>query len=143
MSVEVALFILRTLAGICLFAFLLALFFIMFRSLQQAESPQVSYGRLSEYSTDSVVESKRRDHFELRPNTTLGRSPSSFVVVNDDFASAEHARVVLRDGHWWLEDCGSRNGTALNGEKIESPAILTDGDIIDIGHSRYLLSLDN
>ena len=143
MSVEVALFILRALAGIGLFAFLLALFFIMLRSLRQAESPYMSYGHLSEISDDSAAESERRGKYELRPNTTFGRSPNNSITVNDDFASAEHARIVLRDGRWWLEDCGSRNGTALNGEPVEDPAILADGDIICVGHSRYLLSLEN
>ena len=141
MSVEVALFILRVLAGIGLLAFLLTLYWILWRGLRQAEAVRKSYGHL--LASGGATESAGRLRFELTPTTTLGRSASNSIVVDDEFASAEHARIVLRAGRWWLEDSGSRNGTALNGEPLESPAVLADGDIIGIGRSRFTLSLDN
>lgn len=143
MSVEVALFILRVLAGIGLLAFLLALYLILWRSLRQAEPSRQSHGHLTATGGDGSSESASRFRIELSPIMTLGRSASNTIVVDDEFASAEHARIELREGRWWLEDCGSRNGTALNSEPVKSRALLADGDIIGIGRSRYVISLDN
>lgn len=142
MSIEVALFILRVLAGIGLLAFLLALYLILWRSLRQAEPSRRPHGHLTA-AGDGSSESADRFKIELSPTMTLGRSASNTIVVDDEFASAEHARIELREGRWWLEDCGSRNGTALNGEPVKSRALLADGDIIGIGRSRYVISLDN
>ncbi|HEX4620171.1 MAG TPA: FHA domain-containing protein, partial [Myxococcaceae bacterium] len=42
---------------------------------------------------------------------TLGRAPASDVVIDDEEASALHARLVrTEDGAVWLEDAGSTNG---------------------------------
>jgi len=44
--------------------------------------------------------------------TVYGSSPDCDVVVNDEYASSRHARVVEAvDGRAWLEDLGSTNGT--------------------------------
>jgi hypothetical protein len=142
-SVEVALFSLRVVAAIGLLAFLLAVFLLLWRGLRQAGSALKSYGYLIAVGDGEAAGSAGRLKFELIPNTTLGRSASNTIVVDDEFASAEHARVVLRDGRWWLEDCGSRNGTALNDEPVASPTPLADGDRIGIGRSRFQLRIDS
>ncbi len=143
MSVEVALFIFRVVAGIGLLAFLLALYVILWRGLRQAETLRKSYGHLTAIGDDASPDSAGGLRIELSPTMTLGRAASNTIVVDDEFASAEHARIVLRDGRWWLEDCGSRNGTMLNGEPVESPASMSDGDIIGVGRSQFSLSLDS
>ena len=80
--------------------------------------------------------------FRLHPITTLGRSSSNTIVVSDDFTSAEHARILLERGTWWLEDRRSRNGTRLNEAAIEKRTRLADGDVIGIGKSSFRLTLD-
>jgi pSer/pThr/pTyr-binding forkhead associated (FHA) protein len=42
-----------------------------------------------------------------------------------------------RNGHWWIEDIFSTNGTYLNDEKIVTPTILISGDDIHIGNQFY------
>ncbi|MCA9923982.1 MAG: FHA domain-containing protein [Anaerolineales bacterium] len=73
--------------------------------------------------------------FPLLPVTSLGRSSNNTIVLDDTFASGEHALIVRRDGQWWLEDLGSRNGTLLNDVLLEETAVITTGDIITIGET--------
>jgi serine phosphatase RsbU (regulator of sigma subunit) len=64
---------------------------------------------------------------------TLGRSSQNDVAIPDASLSRHHARISLRDGIPYLEDLGSLNGTALNGERITLPHPLQDGDELLLG----------
>lgn len=64
--------------------------------------------------------------------TWLNRSN---VNPNDLEISRQHARVVQRNGYYWLEDVGSSNGTFLNGMRIFSPQLLQPGDEIRLGQT--------
>ena len=75
-------------------------------------------------------------------STSLGRSPTNTVALNDSFASGEHALIMLRGGQWWLEDRGSSNGTLLNGYRVEEPVVLSAGDIIVVGQVELKLELE-
>ena len=144
MSSEIIFFILRTLAGLALAGFLLALYILIWRNLKQTQMQMQTtraYGYLIEMAESDGQWMPAGARSPLLPITTLGRSASNTIVVNDDFASSEHARIVLQDGHWWLEDCNSRNGTLLNAESIRHRAILADGDVIGIGSFHYRLEL--
>jgi pSer/pThr/pTyr-binding forkhead associated (FHA) protein len=51
----------------------------------------------------------------------VGRDPSAALVVEGAAASVvsgRHARVFVDDGHWWVEDIGSRNGTYAAGHRL-------------------------
>ncbi len=64
---------------------------------------------------------------------TLGRSPGCTVVIDDPRVSKVHARLVRRDGRWWIEDLGSTNGTRLDGRTLDGPTPLTPGGRIEVG----------
>jgi pSer/pThr/pTyr-binding forkhead associated (FHA) protein len=70
----------------------------------------------------------------LEPVTRVGRASDQTVILDDEFVSAAHAIVVLRNGRWWVRDEGSTNGTLVNGVPIESETALDDGDEVQIGH---------
>jgi pSer/pThr/pTyr-binding forkhead associated (FHA) protein len=72
----------------------------------------------------------------------MGRSPSCNLPLDEPLASREHANVVFESGTFWLVDNGSRNGTALNDEKITGKKELRDGDEIGIGATRIKFVLD-
>ena len=77
-----------------------------------------------------------REHPLLSSNT-LGRSEDATVQVDDRFASKSHAALTFEDGDYVLTDLRSRNGTAVNGARITSPVVLSDGDRIEIGSTVY------
>lgn len=52
-------------------------------------------------------------------NFTIGRAPDCDVVVNDPSVSRRHAEIRWHDGAWHLHDLGSRNGTYVDGEKVQ------------------------
>jgi pSer/pThr/pTyr-binding forkhead associated (FHA) protein len=64
---------------------------------------------------------------------TVGREGS--LVIEDDFASGQHARFMTVRGLWYVEDLDSTNGTALNGRRILSAQLLKKRDKITIGHT--------
>lgn len=66
---------------------------------------------------------------------TFGRAPDNSIVINDDFASSHHARIVAANGSWVLEDLGSTNGTIVDGSRMHSPISLRIGTQITIGHT--------
>jgi hypothetical protein len=103
-----------------------------------AREPGASLGRLI------VIESPSGDpeagrSFDLDAITTLGRDVNNAIVVEDPFASAEHAVLTYRGRGWYVEDLGSTNGTYVNGRAIASVAPLGFGDEVSIGQVRLRL----
>lgn len=71
---------------------------------------------------------------------TIGRSPDSDVVVNDDYVSERHA-VVEADAHSpIIIDQRSTNGTWVNGNAV-GVARLADGDAILVGKTAFAVEL--
>ncbi len=67
-----------------------------------------------------------------RPRLTVGRRPDSDLFLDDVTVSRDHAVVVKRGEHYYLDDCGSLNGTYVNRRRIDSQR-LNDGDELQIG----------
>lgn len=65
----------------------------------------------------------------------IGRSPASGLVLEDEYASGRHAQLYSRDGSWWVEDMGSRNGTYVDDERIVGPRQLQAGTTVRIGQT--------
>jgi len=73
---------------------------------------------------------------ELLPGANVfGRDHDAAVWVDDASVSRRHARIVVGADDAILEDLGSKNGTLLNGEAIQAPTKLSDGDEIRIGRA--------
>src|SRR6185436_16684119 len=62
----------------------------------------------------------------------LGRHADNHLVLRDNRASRNHARIVGENGQYVLEDLNSRHGTWVNGEKI-ARHVLRNSDRIDLG----------
>ena len=63
---------------------------------------------------------------------TVGRRPDSDVFLDDVTVSRDHALIVRRGSDYFLDDCGSLNGTYVNRRRIDSHQ-LADGDELQIG----------
>lgn len=71
---------------------------------------------------------------------TIGRAQGSTIVLDDDYASGQHARLVPGlDGQWLVEDMGSTNGTYLDRRKIGGPTPVPIGIPIRIGKTVFEL----
>lgn len=63
----------------------------------------------------------------------VGRAPSADLRLEDPMVSRLHARIELRDDGVYVEDLGSRNGTAVDGESLVSPRRLAVDDEVTVG----------
>ncbi|MGI8513324.1 MAG: FHA domain-containing protein [Solirubrobacteraceae bacterium] len=63
---------------------------------------------------------------------TIGRRPEAEIFLDDVTVSRDHALLVRRGGDYWLDDCGSLNGTYVNRQRVDSHR-LEDGDELQIG----------
>lgn len=71
--------------------------------------------------------------FSVRDGETLiGRGKESHVRIDDAGASRAHARILIEDGHYILEDLHSTNGTFVAGRRVDRVE-LTSGDRIHVG----------
>jgi two-component system, NtrC family, response regulator AtoC len=64
---------------------------------------------------------------------TFGRSRGATITLDSEKVSRMHARVRRTGDTIEVEDLGSRNGTRVNGEKIEGPRRLVTGDEVAVG----------
>jgi pSer/pThr/pTyr-binding forkhead associated (FHA) protein len=76
-----------------------------------------------------------------QPEVILGRDPVCDVPIDDEAASARHAKLSFHHGQWWIEDLVSTNGTSLNHEKLTTATVLTSGDEIKCGKARLTVYL--
>lgn len=77
---------------------------------------------------------------EASRETLLGRGTDCHISVPDPMCSRVHAIITNVDGQWQIEDQQSRNGTMVNGQKINS-ATLGDGHHVQIGSTEFKLNL--
>ena len=66
---------------------------------------------------------------------TVGRAPDSTLVLDDDYASNDHAVFTLVDGHWTVEDRGSTNGTWIGRSRLTAPTRLEAGQQVRVGRT--------
>ena len=65
----------------------------------------------------------------------IGRNPECALVLDDDFASGRHARLIQRNGAWQVEDLGSTNGTQLDGHRLTGAQPVAVGSTLRIGRT--------
>jgi len=68
----------------------------------------------------------------------VGSAPDSDVVIGDTSVSRIHAMLRELKGQWFIEDCGSRNGTSVNGHRIASIHPLRPNDEVRLGRARLV-----
>jgi serine phosphatase RsbU (regulator of sigma subunit) len=79
----------------------------------------------------------------LPPETiTLGRASDCTIPIKDRFLSRRHAEILNERGTWFVRDCGSVNGTTLNGVKLVETSLLHPGDRIGLGDSEVVFHSD-
>lgn len=69
----------------------------------------------------------------VRGPVIVGRHPGADIVIGAGYVSGRHARFSLMGQNLFVEDLGSTNGTAVNGQFINEPTALRNGDTVNVG----------
>jgi two-component system response regulator GlrR len=77
----------------------------------------------------------------LTGRTLVGSATRASLVIADDTVSRIHAEIEEIDGHVWVRDLGSRNGTYVEGILVAS-ARVPDGGRVRIGATQLLVTCD-
>ena len=72
--------------------------------------------------------------------TTIGRSRSCDIAIDNDQASGSHAKITCEDGDWTVHDLESTNGVRVNGTRISESSPIKKGDRVGIGTETYLFT---
>jgi adenylate cyclase len=64
---------------------------------------------------------------------TVGRNEDSAIVLDDTWASRNHAILQIMESKFYVIDLGSLNGTFVNGQRVNIPVVLNNGDKITFG----------
>jgi pSer/pThr/pTyr-binding forkhead associated (FHA) protein len=75
----------------------------------------------------------KREFVLEKGENLLGRDPEARVYVDHPSISRRHARISIDSTLAVLEDLKSRNGTFLDGQRIETPIEIHHGAIIGLG----------
>jgi pSer/pThr/pTyr-binding forkhead associated (FHA) protein len=89
---------------------------------QQSEVPTVPASSRKPMATLEVINEgpMKGTKFEIHtPLTNIGRGPHNDVPLNDESVSDSHAKILKRDGSWWLVDQGSTNGSYIGGRRVQ------------------------
>ena len=70
---------------------------------------------------------------------SIGRSREADIPLLDDKVSRVHCGIRLSDGEFYLKDLKARNGTFVNGQRVEDTIKLKAGDRIQIGSTTFVL----
>jgi predicted component of type VI protein secretion system len=73
--------------------------------------------------------------------TLVGRDPEADLCLDDEAVSWHHLEIESRGDVLMATDLDSRNGTALNGEPLDRPRRLRDGDTLIVGGRRLEISI--
>lgn len=70
---------------------------------------------------------------------TIGRAGDSDLVVDDEYASTHHAKLVFINGEWMIQDLDSTNGTFLDGQKVATPMVVAMNTQVRVGQTTFEL----
>ena len=134
MTPGLVLLVIRVVLGLILYAFLGMILLFLWKEIQSHRASEIHNPPAVLVLTDGSDVDVRHS---LIANNRIGRAADNTLVLHDETASAHHALLSFHEGQWWLEDLGSRNGTAVNGITLEGPLVLTYGDQIAFGRVEF------
>jgi len=84
---------------------------------------------------------KKGEEFQLplkKEKISIGRSADNDILVPDPFCSGHHAFIYPSETGYVVRDNNSKNGTFLNGAKVQAETELKKGDEVLIGSTRIV-----
>lgn len=91
-------------------------------------------GNMKELWLKYVDEEGEAQRILIEQNSfTMGRHSGNDLSVASGKLSREHAKIDSFSSVFVISDLNSSNGTTINGEKLDEPKVLENGDLIDLG----------
>ncbi|QBD81995.1 FHA domain-containing protein [Ktedonosporobacter rubrisoli] len=147
LQIDSFLFILRLLLVVLLYLFLMQVVIAITRDLRKTTAASADAGNRAPQTQGHlvVVDSGPSNilpgtRFALASQTNIGRGPTNTIQITDNFISAEHTRLWLRNGTWYVQDAGSVNGTYVNNQPAREALPARNGDIIRVGYIQFKLT---
>lgn len=100
------------------------------------------HAKIPPLELSAIISQERNEKRFVKSKITLGRDPSSDFPLDDETISLKHCQVTFHDKQWWFEDLNSKNGSFLNEHLIDTPVVITDGDIIRLGQVEISVKLN-
>jgi len=134
MMIPILVLLLRILLVVALYAFLGWAMFTLWKDLK-FQSQIIAQKKTPALTIILDSDPQAVKQYFSQNEIIVGRDETCDITLNDAVISAKHARLIHRNMHWWIEDLNSTNGSFLNDERVESPAILINGDEIRVGRN--------
>jgi DNA-binding NtrC family response regulator len=115
------------------------------RQVLGARSPALAPNLFLELECERPLEGPAQHRLAGVRRVRLGRGPHRLALVSgellnlqapDGWMSVGHAELTLGDGHWTVRDLGSKNGTFLNGARVEE-GVLADRALLQLGRTFF------
>lgn len=78
---------------------------------------------------------RQKEYLVADAERIIGRDRGNDIVVEDEEASARHARVTYENDAFWIEDLDTTNGTFVNGEALTGKHCLENEDLVKVGRT--------
>jgi hypothetical protein len=85
-----------------------------------------------------VIDAFGTPHPLASGRTVVGRRPEADLVVLNSSVSRDHAELHRTEAGWQVRDLGSRNGTVLDGRRVQGRATLLDRSQLKFGEVTFL-----
>ena len=107
----------------------------------ESEAPTVPSSTRKPLATLEVINEgpMKGTRFDIHtPLTNIGRGPHNDVALNDESVSDSHAKILKRDGSWWLVDQGSTNGSYIGGRRVQGEQQITGAPDVRFGSIKMM-----
>ena len=132
---------LRVLAALSLYAFFGLIIFLLWKNLINKDNTVAASQRPT-----IAIKNISKDETQVFNDNELfiGRDKLAQIrFQHDEAVSNIHARLFYKENNWWVEDLQSTNGTFLNQDPINTPAIIISGDQITCGKTTIEITMNN
>ena len=107
-------------------------------SVLQCDAPLAASARHELSNLRAVIIGRGKERSCER---SVGGTATLRLQLADSKVSLTHAKLQYVSGRWILEDSKSRNGTILNGARIDR-AVLKDQDVFEVGYTFFVYHVD-
>lgn len=131
-------FILKFVFTVVIYIFILAIIRLIYFDInsirRRVDASSGKHPYLKLLNRRDELDFKVDESYILDGNKVIGRGAKNDFSIQDPYLSGSHAEFVQKDGHFYIKDLGSKNGTFVNGTRISEDMVkLSNGDKIRMG----------